>query len=94
MVRFYKGGVRDLSTGQLALLAEVLERCRMGRASAEAARLGYGDNLDEADLERQLETIGIERCPYCGAWVRSEDIIAEDDALIYCQECAKESDNV
>ena len=65
-----------LDTKSLNTLAD----CLLGTQEEAATRAGaleMGDDLSKEMLEEQLLGVNVERCPCCGLWVESSDIVMD-----------------
>lgn len=76
-----------LSREQLNRLAEAL-LYTADSASIAAERLGLGE-IDESDLEDQLLSVNVERCPHCEWWCESAHIVLDEGegVAIGCYSC-------
>ena len=43
--------------------------------------------LEVEDLEDMLLDLGIERCPDCGWWMESSELVDEDSEVVGCDQC-------
>ena len=74
-----------LSDEQLRKLGDML----LGTCAYAEAVVDFHEmpNCGEEDLTIQLESINIERCPYCDWWFESGELINDDSDVVGCADC-------
>jgi hypothetical protein len=44
-------------------------------------------DVDPEDVEIEMESMNLERCPFCGWWVESYELINDDCDIVGCEQC-------
>jgi hypothetical protein len=44
-------------------------------------------NVDPEDIEIEMEIMNLEKCPFCGWWMESYELINDDGDIVGCEQC-------